>query len=240
MPIDDERCADAARIQRIDEAFRRGNLEALRAAVDDPGALPNGPVPPVIGSCLVYAIYRSPLAFIRTLLDMGADPNAPADDGFPPVIAALGCAREVSGAAGRSDVDEIVRLLLSRGADPNQRGINDYTALHMAVAERAALAVQILLDGGADPALRTRIDACETAAEMAAAAGLTRSRRSSSAGAAGAQTPACGADPAGGHRRHGRTGAATADLSHSPSHVVEPGRARALVHGVGTGRSCAA
>ena len=173
MPIDDERCADAARIQRIDEAFRRGDLEALRAAVDDPGAVPNGPMPPIIGSCLVYAIYHSPLAFIRTLLDMGADPNAPADDGFPPVIAALSCAREVSGAATRSDVDEIVRLLLSRGADPNQRGINDYTALHMAVAQRAALAAQILLDGGADPALRTRIDECETPAEMAAAAGLT-------------------------------------------------------------------
>jgi hypothetical protein len=63
-------------------------------------------------------------------------------------------------------------LLLAFGADPDQRGINDYTALHMAVAARNALAVQILLDAGADPGLRTRIDDCETAGEMAAAAGL--------------------------------------------------------------------
>ena len=76
------------------------------------------------------------------------------------------------GANRRTDVDDIIRLLLSFGADPNQRGINDYTPLHMAVAERNPLAVQILLDGGADPELRTRIDECETPLEMAEAAGL--------------------------------------------------------------------
>ena len=144
----------------------------MRAAVDDPAVVPNGRMPDAIGSCLVYAIYHSPLAFIRTLLEIGADPNAPVDDGFPPLIAALSCAREVPGATERTDVDEILRLLLSFGADPNQRGINDYTPLHMAVAERNPLAVQILLDGGADPELRTRIDECETPLEMADGAGL--------------------------------------------------------------------
>jgi hypothetical protein len=68
-------------------------------------------------------------------------------------------------------VDDVLRLLLSAGTDPNQRGINDYTPLHMAVAERQALAVQILLDAGADPELRTRIDECETPLEMARSAG---------------------------------------------------------------------
>jgi hypothetical protein len=67
----------------------------------------------------------------------------------------------------------MLRLLLEFGADPDQRGINDYTALHMAVAERNTRAVQILLEGGADPELRTRIDDCETPIEMARAAGLT-------------------------------------------------------------------
>jgi hypothetical protein len=42
----------------------------------------------------------------------------------------------------------------------------------MAVAENNSLAIQILLDGGADPELRTRIDECETPREMAEAAGL--------------------------------------------------------------------
>jgi FKBP-type peptidyl-prolyl cis-trans isomerase len=43
----------------------------------------------------------------------------------------------------------------------------------MAVAVRDALAVQILLEGGADPDLRTRIDDCDTPLEMARAAGLS-------------------------------------------------------------------
>jgi hypothetical protein len=135
--------------------------------------VPGGRMPDAIGSCLVYAVYHSPLHFIRTLLELGADPNAPVDDGFPPLIAALCCTRDEPGVTKRDDVDEIIQLLLSFGADPNQRGINDYTALHMAVAERNALAVQRLLDGGADPSLRTRIDECETPVELAASAGLT-------------------------------------------------------------------
>jgi hypothetical protein len=122
---------------------------------------------------LVDAIYHGPLARIRALLEAGADPNARVDDGFPPLIAALSTAQDVPGAMRRTDVDEMLRLLLRHGADPNQRGINDYTALHMAVAVRHLLAVQMLLDAGADPDLRTRVDECETPLEMANAAGLT-------------------------------------------------------------------
>jgi len=169
---EDQRCAEAKMFRRVDAAFREGNLDALREALDDPAAVPNGRMPATIGSCLVYAIYHSPLPFIRTLLEAGADPNAPANDGFPPLIAALSCTRAAPGTAPRGDVDDIVRLLLAFGADPQQRGINDYTALHMAVAERNALAAQMLLDAGADPDLPTRIDECETPTEMAEAAGL--------------------------------------------------------------------
>jgi uncharacterized protein len=175
MVAEDDRCAESRKLARIDDAFRRGDLTALRAAVDDPAIVPNGRLPITFGSCLVYAIYHSPLSFIRTLLEIGADPNAPADDGFPPLIAALSCTRDVPGAKKRTDVDEVIRLLLSFGADVNQRGLNDYTPLHMAVAERNLLAIQRLLDHGADPDLRTRIDDYETPLEMAEAAGLTDS-----------------------------------------------------------------
>jgi uncharacterized protein len=172
MATEEERCAEAKKLARLDEAFKNGDLQALRAAVDDPAAVPNGLMPLTIGTCLVYAIYCSPLPFIRTLLEIGADPKAPADDGFPPLIAALSCTRDEAGATLRTDVDEILRLLLAFGADPHQRGINDYTALHMAVGENNPLAVQLLLDAGADPDLRTRIDDHDTPLEMARAAGL--------------------------------------------------------------------
>jgi uncharacterized protein len=158
---------------RIHEAFKQGSLAALREVVDDPSVVPKGIMPLAIGSCLTYAIYHSPLSFIHELLELGADPNPPVHDGFPPLIAALSCSRDVHGSPRRHDVPEIIALLLSFGADPNQRGINDYTALHMAVAEAQGPFVRILLECGADRELRTRIDDCETPLEMAEAAGLT-------------------------------------------------------------------
>ncbi len=177
MASDDERCAEYERFCRIDAAFKAGDLEALRAAVEDPAGVPNGPMPLTIGSCLEYAIYHSPPGFVRTLLEIGADPNPPEHTGFPPLIAALSCARSVPGAERRSDVTEVVRLLLEFGADPNQRGINDYTALHMAVSVGCVEAIDVLLSAGADPSLRTRIDEYETAREMADRAGLEQIAR---------------------------------------------------------------
>jgi ankyrin repeat protein len=102
------------------------------------------------------------LPFIRTLLEIGADPNLEHHAGFPPLIAALLCSRSDPGTPGRPDVVDIMKLLLSFGADPHQRGVNDYTPLHMAMSERNMPAVKLLLDAGADPRLRTRIDDCET------------------------------------------------------------------------------
>jgi len=167
MTRDDQRCAEAEQFRRIDTAFKQGDLAALRAAVDDPAVIPNGPMPLTIGRCLEYAIYHSPLAFIRTLLDIGADPNPADHSGFPPLIAALSCSRSRPGSPARPDVPAIVSLLLEFGVDPNQRGINDYTALHMAVGERNAEAVKLLLAAGADPQARTGIDDYETPIELA-------------------------------------------------------------------------
>jgi len=172
MTSDEERCAEHERFKKIDAAFKAGDLAALRAAVENADAVPNGPMPLAIGPCLEYAIYHSPLPFIRTLLEIGANPNPEDHIGFPPLIAALSCSRSQPGSPARPDVADILRLLLNFRADPNQRGINDYTAMHMAVAERNAAAVDILLEAGADPRLRTRIDECETPREMAEAAGL--------------------------------------------------------------------
>jgi ankyrin repeat protein len=172
MDSNDARCAEHRKFKLIDAAFRAGDLAALRNAVDDPADIPNGAMPMTIGHCLEYAIYHSPLPFIRTLLEISADPNPEDHIGFPPLIAALSCSHPHPGSPGRKDVPEILKLLLEFKADPNQRGINDYTALHMAVSERNPAAVQLLLQAGADPRLRTRIDECETPREMAERAGF--------------------------------------------------------------------
>ena len=172
MKPDDERCKEWEKFRKIDKAFRNGDLAALRAAVDDPDDVPNGPMPLAVGPCLQYAIYHSPLSFIRTLLEIGADPKLTDNDGFPPLIAALSCSHPHAGSPGRSDTLDIIKLLLAFDADPNQRGINDYTPLHMAVGERQPHAIETLLEAGADPRLRTRIDDYETPREMAERAGL--------------------------------------------------------------------
>ena len=169
MTSDVERCAELEQFTKIDAAFRAGYLDALRSALDDPGIVPNGPLPPAFGSCLEYAIYFSPLAFIRTLLEIGANPNPIEHDGFPPMIATLSCSSAAPGSPARPDLLALLKLLLSFSCDPNQRGINDYTPLHMAVSQRNEQAVALLLRSGADPRLRTRIDDCETAREAEAA-----------------------------------------------------------------------
>jgi ankyrin repeat protein len=166
-----ERCAEYEKFKKIDAAFRVDDLAALRAAIDDPDSVPNGPMPLTIGSCLEYAIYHSPLPFIRRLLEIGAEPNPADHAGFPPLIATLSRSRPRPGSAGRPTL-EILKLLLAFKSDPNQRGLNDYTPLHMAVSEQDLEAVKLLLEGGADPRLRTRIDNCETPREMAVKAGL--------------------------------------------------------------------
>ena len=172
MQSEDERCREARKLDRIDAAFRAGDLTALREAVGHPSIVPNGQMPLSVGPCLAYAIYWSPLAFIRELLELGADPNHDDGDGFPPLHAALSKTHPHPGSMTRTDVHEVIALLLQFGADPNQRGFNDYTPLHKAVEERNVAAIALLLDAGADPNLRTRIDDCETAGEMARKAGL--------------------------------------------------------------------
>src|ERR1043166_9904729 len=97
MKSDAERCAEYDKFKNIDAAFRSGDLAALRAAVDDPASIPNGPMPLTVGSCLEYAIYHSPLSFIRALLEIGADPNPTNHGGFPPLIAALSCSQSRPG-----------------------------------------------------------------------------------------------------------------------------------------------
>jgi uncharacterized protein len=108
------------------------------------------------------------------LLEIGADPNPEDHSGFPPLIAALSCSRSRPGSPARNDMLDILKLLLQFGADPNQRGINDYTPLHMAVSERNLPTVELLLEAGADPRLRTRIDEYETPREMAEQAKLVQ------------------------------------------------------------------
>lgn len=152
------------RFQILDRAYRAGNLDGVRMALGNPVDFPNcsHPVELAVGDHpLEYAIYWSPLPFIETLLEMGADPNYADNEGFPSLIATL--------STDRGDRYALAQLLLDAGARIDQRGLNDWTVLHYAVSRRDIKAVQLLLQHGADATLRTRIDDYTTPLEEAEA-----------------------------------------------------------------------
>ena len=162
MASETDRCRRYERHRAIHDAFVQGDLHALCAALDDPPDFPNGLMPcdlAVGDHCLEYAIYWSPLPFIRGLLRIGANPNYDDRTGFPSLIAALD--------RRRADRQDVLPLLLSFDADTQQRGINDWTPLHCAVGKRDLQAVELFLAHGADPHARTRIDDCTTPLEDA-------------------------------------------------------------------------
>src|SRR5882757_433400 len=166
---DERRVVD--RYRRLDTAFRAGDMGTLRQELGALAGFPNVIADPAIGACLTYAIYYSPIALVGEFLEAGADPNWPDDDGFPPLIAALSSSAVSPGAIVRRDVHRLVEMLLAHGADVAQRGINDFTALHVAAGHGDLDAVEILLAHGADPNAITRIDELETPLEVAVAAG---------------------------------------------------------------------
>ena len=147
-------------------AYVEGDLEALKAALGNPPDFPNNRGPRGVGEVILeYAIYHSPLTFIRTLLERGADPNYGDHAGFPSLIATL--------STERPDMLEVVALLLDSGADIQQRGINDHTPLHYAATAGDTAAIDLLLARGADPNARTRIDDYATPLEEAEHLGPT-------------------------------------------------------------------
>lgn len=134
------------------DAYKRGDLDALKALLGTPVDFPNCRGPYGMGEIILeYAIHHSPLAFIRTLLDLGADPNYGDHNGFPSLIAALSC-------DNRPDRHQILDLLLTYGADVQQRGLNDYTPLHYAANLEDIRSMKLLLHHGADLHARTAID----------------------------------------------------------------------------------
>ena len=166
LEVPDDRGARHLLFKAIDEAFKAGDFEGLDRIFGSSARWFDERMPFELGlgHPLEYAIYWSPTALINALLDAGSNPNYEDSGGFPSLIAAL--------STERLDRLDVVGILLGHGADPDMRGINDWTPLHYAVSRRDAEAIRLLLLAGADPSLRTRIDDYETALEGAEQAGF--------------------------------------------------------------------
>ncbi|RAZ88559.1 ankyrin repeat domain-containing protein [Mesorhizobium hawassense] len=166
LEVPEDRCERHRLFKAIDDAFKAGDFGGLGKALGGSARWFDERMPFELGlgHPLEYAIYWSPAAFITVLLDAGSNPNYEDHAGFPSIIAAL--------STERPDRLEVVRILLDHGADPDMRGVNDWTPLHYAVSQRDAEAIRQLLLSGADPSLRTRIDDYETPLEGAEQAGF--------------------------------------------------------------------
>jgi hypothetical protein len=108
MKSEADRCKQWETFRKIDAAFCNGDLAALRAAVDEPDCVPNGPMPGSVGRYLEYAIYHNmvlgerDLPAIEVLREAGADPRLRTG------IDDYGTPREIAETAG---VVEIAKLL---------------------------------------------------------------------------------------------------------------------------------
>jgi ankyrin repeat protein len=154
----------------LHDAYKRGDLEAVRAALGDPDDFPNCPGPMGMGPIILeYAIYWSPLPFIRAVLELGADPNYASLGGFPSLIATL--------STGRLERIEILELLLAHGADVQQRSLNGYTPLHYAASLNDCQAIELLAARGADLEARTNVDDFTTPLEEAELLGRVEAAR---------------------------------------------------------------
>ncbi|MGX5828761.1 ankyrin repeat domain-containing protein [Mesorhizobium sp. 43Arga] len=166
LEIPEDRCERHRLFKQIDDAFKAGDFDGLGKAL---GGSPywfdeHMPFELGLGHPLEYAIYWSSVGFISTLLDAGSDPNYQDHGGFPAIIAAL--------STDRADRLEIVQMLIEAGADPDMRGVNDWTPLHYSVVIRSAEAIRLFLAAGAEPTLATRIDDYRTPIEEADIAGF--------------------------------------------------------------------
>lgn len=81
------------------------------------------------------------------------------DEGYTPLHSAIDGTRD--------DRLAVIELLLQRGADPDLRGINGYTAAHLAALRNDVPTLQLLVRYGADFDLRTVIDGDTTPLEEA-------------------------------------------------------------------------
>jgi ankyrin repeat protein len=134
---------DAARVREIVE----------RDATQADAIAPDGYSP------LGLAAFFKRREVVRYLLEMGADPRrASRQGGFAPLHSA------VATDAGARDI-EIVRMLLDKGADANARSESGSTPLHTVAFTGDRESLDLLLEHGADPAIKNREG--KTAADIA-------------------------------------------------------------------------
>ena len=101
----------------------------------------------------LLACWTSDIPLMKLLLERGADPTIPNEDGSTPLIAATGIGDLGSGDELPGTEDEAVaatQLVLELGADVNAVDENGETAMHGAAYQNRPEVVRLLAEHGAD------------------------------------------------------------------------------------------
>jgi uncharacterized protein len=111
-----------------------------RGILTRPGATP-----------LIAAASTSDVALVRTLLELGADPELTNADGTTPLLAAagVGVGAPEEAAGSEPEAIEVVKIFLELGGDPNVVDKNGETAMHGAAYRHHSKVVQLLSEKGA-------------------------------------------------------------------------------------------
>src|SRR5262245_35755330 len=98
----------------------------------------------------LLACRTADLQLMRLLLDLGADPKIPNEDGTTPLLAAAGVGTNspIEEPGTEPEVLEAVKLVLSRGADINTVDKNGDTVMHGAAHKHAPSVIRFLADNG--------------------------------------------------------------------------------------------
>src|SRR5437762_14329034 len=104
------------------DASRAGDVATIRSLIAH-GADPNKAAGQNNWSPLLHAIHKGQVRSVEALLDGGADVNRLSGDGITPLMMAAGYG-----------YDDIVRVLLQRGANPRVADNGGYRAIDIAAA----------------------------------------------------------------------------------------------------------
>jgi uncharacterized protein len=141
QPVVDRIVAAKPELDRFEAAIV-GDLPRLAELLDEPDAGPIDQRSADGFTALHLAAFFGRLRSVHELLDRGADPNAWASGSLrvQPLHSAVSASHEA-----------VARLLVERGADPDQPQDGGYTPLHAAAQNGLSELCDFLIASGADP-----------------------------------------------------------------------------------------
>jgi ankyrin repeat protein len=103
------------------------------------------------GTPFFLAARTGDAALMRLLVELGADPLAPNEDGTTPLMAAAGAGTQSPGEDAGTEAEclEAVKVALALGGDPNVVDKNDNTVMHGAAYKQMPSVVKYLGEHGA-------------------------------------------------------------------------------------------